>query len=145
MAVARCGTACRCCRPAALAPASAPERVEIDGREYRLAAGPWRDFLPVAPPDGEPLIVMVKVSSEDQLPLPADLVVDRVWVLNGKTQWSAAPEPATREPGAARLEAAVRGGPKWGPGIKVDVAVRLKQGSRTWLLRQAGVTIKRTD
>ena len=140
MAVAGCGTACRCCRPAAASPASAPERVEIGGREYTLTANAWRDFQPVAPPNGQPLVVVVKVSPTDMMPLPNDIAIDQVWVLNGKDQWSAKPEP-----GATGLETAVRNGPKWGPGIKVDVVARLKQGKKTWLVRAAGVDIKRTD
>ena len=140
MVVAGCGTACRCCRPAAASPASAPDRVEIDGREYTLAANAWRDFQPVAPPNGQPLVVVVKVSPSDMMPLPSDIAIDRVWVLNGKEQWSAAPAP-----GATGLETAVRNGPKWGPGIKVDVVVRLKRGEQTWLVRAAAVDIKRTD
>jgi hypothetical protein len=138
--VAGCGTACRCNRSETASIASAPERVKIDGREYTLSVNAWRDFQPVAPPDGQPLIVVVKVSPSDMMPLPSDIAIDRVWVLNGKEQWSAAPEP-----GATGLETAIRGGPKWGPGIKVDVVVRLKQGKQTWLVRQAGVEIKRTD
>jgi hypothetical protein len=145
--VAGCGTACRCSRSETASIASAPERVKIDGREYTLAANAWRDFQPVAPPDGQPLIVVVKVSPSDMMPLPSDIAIDRIWVLNGKEQWSAVPE----EPGdrgqspVTRLETAVRGGPKWGPGIKVDVVVRLKQGKQTWLVRAVSVDIKRTD
>ena len=138
--VVGCGSACRCCRRTAVAPASAPERVEIDGREYTLTANAWRDFQPVAPPDGQPLITMVKVVAVDGMAVPVDLSVDRVWVLNGKEQWSASPEPGT-----IGLETAVRNGPKWGPGIEVDVVARLKQGEQTWLVRQADVQIKRTD
>jgi len=140
MVVAGCGTACTCCCPAPASPASAPERVQIDGREYTLTANAWRDFQPVAPPNGQPLITMVKVSAADAAPIPADLSVERVWVLNGKNQWSATPEPGT-----TGLETAVRNGPKWGPDIRVDVVVRLKQGKQTWLVRAAGVDIKRTD
>jgi hypothetical protein len=142
---AGCGTACRCCRSNTASIASAPERVEIDGREYTMTANAWRDFQPVAPPDGQPLIVVVRVAAADGMLVPADISVDRVWVLDGKKQWSAAPEPAPREPGATRIETAVRGGPKWGPGIKVDVVAWLKQGKKTWLVRAAGVDIKRTD
>lgn len=138
--VAGCGTACRCCRSNTASIASAPERVEIDGREYTLTANAWRDFQPIAPPDGQPLIVVVNVSPSDMMPSPADITVDRVWVLNGKKQWSAKPEQSTTP-----LETAVRGGPKWGPGIKVDVVVELKRGEQTWLVRAAGVDIKRTD
>jgi hypothetical protein len=136
---AGCGTACRCCRSQSTSIASAPERVEIGGREYTLTANAWRDFQPVAPPDGEPLIVAVRVSAAEPIPTPADLSIDHVWVLNGKEQWSAKPD------GRASSEAAIRGGPKWGPGIKVDVVARLKRGKQTWLVRAAGVEIRRTD
>lgn len=141
MAIAGCGTACRCCRPAAASPASAPERVEIDGHEYVLYAHAWRDFQPVAPPDGQPLVVSVRVSEPTNgLAIPASFPIDRVWVLNGKKQWSAPPEPGTN-----RSDAVVRGGPKWDPGTNVEVVVQLRQGKQTWLLRHAGVEIKRTD
>ncbi len=139
LVIAACGTACRCCRPESPSVASAPERVKIDGHEYTLIANAWRDFQPVAPPDGQPLIVMVNASAVDASALPADLSLDQVWVLNGKDKWSA--KPGSSSPS----EAVVRGGPKWGPGIKVDVVARLKRGKQTRLVRAAGVEIKRTD
>ncbi len=137
---AACGTACRCCRSETASIASAPEQVRIDGREFTLAASAWRDFQPIAPPNGQPLIVVVEVTPSDMMPSPTDIAVDRVWVLNGKKQWSAKPEQSTTQ-----LETAVRGGPKWGPGIEVDVVAELKRGEQTWLVRAAGVYIKRTD
>jgi hypothetical protein len=143
--VAGCGTACRCCRRTSAAPASAPERVEIDGREYTLSANAWRDFQPVAPPDGQPLVVVVKVAAADRTPVPANISVDRVWVLNGTEQWTAKPEKTIQEQAVSHLETSIRGGPKWGPGIKVDVVVQLKQGKQMWLIRAPGVDIKRTD
>jgi hypothetical protein len=119
-------------------------QVQIDGHDYTLTASAWRDFQPVAPPDGQPLVVALKVSAPDGTPVPA-VLIDNVWVLKGKEQWSAKPEKAIQEQGVPHLETAVRGGPKWGPGINVDVVVRLKQGKKTWLVRAAGVEIKRTD
>jgi len=141
VAIAGCGTACRCCRSNTASVASAPERVEIDGRKYTLTANAWRDFQPIAPPDGQPLVVVARVvrpllQAEPNLDAAS---IDRIWVLSGKKQWSAKPE------NPSMFEAAVRGGPKWGPGIKVDVVARLKQGKQTWLVRAAGVEIKRTD
>ena len=152
LAVVGCGAACKCCRTTATEPKAAPERVEIDGREYTLAASLWRDFMPMAPPDGESLVAILKVSPSDMMPLPVDLAIDHVWVLNGEKQWSAAVDqpggPGQSTSGqspATHLEQSVRGGPKWGPGIKVDVVARLRQGKQTWLVRAAGVEIKRTD
>jgi len=145
--VAGCGTACRCCLSGNAAVASAPERVQIDGREFTLTASAWRDFQPIAPPDGQPLVVVLRASAADQASVPSELSFDHVWVLNGKERWSATPEQSSARgvTTTTSLESAVRGGPKWGPGIKVDVVARLKQGKNTWLVRAAGVEIKRTD
>ena len=140
-----CGTACKCHRQAADVVSTAPERVEIDGREYSLAASLWRDFQPIAPPNGQPMAAVLKVSPSDMMPLPTDLVIDHLWVLNGKKQWSAAAEPPAGQSSVSNLDQTVRGGPKWETGILVDVVVRLRQGKQTWLLRQAGVKVKRTD
>ena len=125
---------------------AASERVEIDGRAYTLAASLWRDFMPMAPPDGESLIAALKVSPADAMP-SGDLAIDHVWVLNGEKQWSVAVGKPSGEGqlSASQLEQSVRNGPKWGPGITVDVVVRLKLGKQTWLVRAAGVPIKRTD
>ncbi len=113
--------------------------MQIEGREFSLSVSAWRDFQPVAPPNGQPLIVMIKVSAADASSLPADLLLDQVWVRNGKEQWSVKPESSSPS------EVAIRGGPKWGPGIKVDVVARLRQGKQTFLVGAAGVDIKRTD
>jgi hypothetical protein len=147
VALTGCGPACKCRRTENASIAAAPERVQIGGREYTLTASAWRDFQPIAPPDGQPLIVVVKVSPTDVQPIPGNLAIDRVWAVNGNDRWSVELEPATLRGVTAptNLEAAVRGGPKWGPGIKVDVVARLKQGKKTFLVRAAGVEIKRTD
>ncbi len=146
LAAVGCGAACKCCRTTTDAPAAAPERVEIDGCEYTLTANAWRDFQPVAPPNGQPLAVAVWVNVTGSLSsMPQGAFIDRVWVLNGKEQWSAEPERPSERGLTMSLSAVIRGGPKWGPGIAVDVVVRLKQGKQTWFVRAAGVPIKRTD
>lgn len=119
---------------------AAPLSVEIDGRALRLEVDLWRDFQPVAPPDGQPLMAVARVVAEDGRFLPEDVAVSRVWVLNGREQW--APElSAAAEPMLAHMT----DGPKWGPGISVDVVVRLERGGESWLLRAADQPIKRTD
>lgn len=137
--LAGCGTPC-CRRDATAEIRSAPESAVIDGRTYRLTADLWRDFQPVAPPDGQPLRAVVRVNPDDNMPLPGDIAIDRAWVVNGDEQWS---------PGLAdqseRLVVHAADGPKWGPGINVEVVVRLARGKETWLLRGSGLPIKRTD
>ena len=36
----------------------APEQLDIDNYSFALEAGLWRDFMPVSPPDGHPLIAV---------------------------------------------------------------------------------------
>ena len=141
IAVLLAGCSTPCCRRGSSADlTSAPETVTIDGRTFRLQAELWRDFQPVAPPDGQPMMAIARVAADDNMPLPDDIAIDRLWVLNGRKQWSAA---TAEQP--ERLTAYASGGPKWGPGINVDVVTRLARGSDTWLVRAAGVRIKRTD
>jgi hypothetical protein len=152
-----CGTACKCRNSENASIASAPERVQIDGHEYTLTANAWRDFQPVAPPDGQPLSVGVRL-----LPVDTDLVTqglhfERVWVSNGNAVWtvpsrdSAVYAASEKDHGGVGervltcLDTWLHGGPKWGPGIKVDVVARLRQGQETFLVRAAEVEIKRTD
>ena len=85
-------------------------------------------------------MAVVRVVAEDELPLPEDLAVGRVWVLSGKEQWSPELSALPERPAVSLAD-----GPKWGPGINVDVGVRLDRGSETWLLRAADQPIKRTD
>ncbi|MFO7674959.1 MAG: hypothetical protein R6X12_01375 [bacterium] len=133
-----CLTCCRRTKAADIA--SAPEAALIDGRTLRPRAELWRDFQPVAPPDGQPMMAIAGLVADDDLPLPEDITIDRLWVLNGDEQW--APKPAA---GADRLTVHAADGPKWGPGISVDVVLRIARGKQTWLVRAPGVPIKRTD
>lgn len=120
--------------------AAAPESVEFAGRSYRLEAELWRDFQPVAPPDGQPLIAVVRVVAEDGQPLPEELVITRAWVRYRDELWSP-PEPD--EPPGPMLHLA--DGPKWGPGVNVEVVARVRLGPEAGLLRVADRPILRTD
>lgn len=95
---------------------SAPTTVMISGIRVELQVSLNRDFMPISPPDGQPLVASVRLPEA-----AAVLVVERVWVLFGQDMWSAIPE---RVPGTRDWTA--RDGPKWGPGVTVDVVARLR-------------------
>ncbi len=139
--VALLGGCSHCCRRGATQdPAAAPESALVDGRELRLSAELWRDFQPMAPPDGQGLMAALSIGADDGLPLPGDVAISGVWVLNDKERWA----PAFSGP-AGMLVANLTDGPKWAPGTQVDVVVRLTRDKQAWLLRAAGVPIRRTD
>src|SRR5213592_847795 len=69
--------------------ALAPRVVSVDGATLRLEASLWRDFPPISPPDGKPLIAGLRVLAVDGAPIPSTLRVDSVWIYNGAAVWAA--------------------------------------------------------
>lgn len=57
---------------------SAPEEIEIDGRKFGLEAYLWRDFMPFCPPDGQPLIALIRITAVDSLQFPASVKSDHI-------------------------------------------------------------------
>ncbi len=126
---------------------SAPETVEIDGRQYVLETYLWRDFMPISPPGGKPLMASIRVTATDERAFPATLKVDRVWVVSDAQQvWETDLGGEARQPTANQLETIARNGPKWEPGTTVDVIIRLiDSDNRSYLLRASGQQIVRTQ
>jgi hypothetical protein len=109
-------------------PLSAPEEVEIYGRRFILETTLNRDFMPGCPPNGYPLIAIILVTAIDSLEFPSTIDADRLWIIKGEDVWETEfsnetipPEPHHRH----QLEKVARNGPKWDPGIQVDVVVRI--------------------
>jgi len=125
----------------------APEMLALDNRIFTLYACPNRDFQPHCPPDGYPMSVYVQVYSDDSLPCPQDLDADKVWVIrrSARKVWEADLRDVTGWNPFGFLRKVASGGPKWDPGLKVDVIVRLcwSDGS-AWLIRAADVEISQT-
>ena len=115
---------------------SAPTSIVVEGQTLTLRATLWRDFMPISPPDGKPLAAALQVQPSSGANVPALLRATAVYVVLGDEVWAAqALEERSRNETAPAYEIVARGGPKWGPGVNVDVIVRLTDGSRSWLLR----------
>jgi hypothetical protein len=109
---------------------AAPTSVIVSGKTLTLAAWLGRDFMPISPPDGKPLGGVLTVRTADGSVVPADVRAETAWVVLGVDVWSAAPrEERSRSDTAPVYEVVVREGPKWGPGVDVDVVVRLRTGN----------------
>jgi hypothetical protein len=115
---------------------AAPTNVVLSGKRLQLGVSLWRDFMPIAPPDGRPLAGVLQVQTDDRSRVPADVRADAVWIVNGADLWSTVPrEDRPSGDGRPDYEVIVRDGPKWGPNVGVDVVVRLVDaGGRTALL-----------
>ena len=126
--------------------ANVPATVQVDGHELTLEVSLWRDFQPISPPDGRPLVAILWVKTTDGRPFPAGVTADQVSVVFGDQVWTA---PARKEQPSNQpsvLEVVARDGPRWGPNVTVDVVVRLRgPGGSDHLLRAPDQLIGRTD
>jgi hypothetical protein len=134
-------------------PSSVPDHLTINARSYRIApasagGGTYlgRDFMPVSPPGGRPLMASIQVVAEDGGVFPQDITVDWIWIY-GPTVWDTAPAEVRRAPEAGtspdQIEVVAADGPKWEPGIEVDVVLRLRSGAATYFLRLSSIAIER--
>lgn len=123
----------------------APEKIEMGGREFTLETFLWRDFMPMCPPEGRPLIAKTYVVASGEEEFPAWLDADYVWVINGEEVWE---EQLTNErvPGKTNEFIRIaRDGPLWKPLIRVDVVVRVVDAKgNEYLLRAADQVIHLT-
>lgn len=138
---------------------NSPTEVVIDNRTLSLSAFPWRDFMPGGwGQDGSPLMVALNLSSGDKKPLPSGIRLDRAWVLFGEQSWEifdlrgqTAGRNADKDSwidcsNVPVCETTARDGPKWGPGVFVDIVVRLTDSKGNHHLLQApNQKVMRTD
>jgi hypothetical protein len=124
----------------------APTQVRVDGHDLTLEAYLWRDFQPISPPDGKPLVAVLRVKTADGRPFPAGVTADQVSVVYGDQVWTAPAHQEQPSSHPAVLAVVARDGPRWGPEVTVDVVVRLRgPGGSEFLLRAPDQRIHRTD
>ncbi len=127
----------------------APEQIQIDNFDFMLETYLWRDFMPVSPPDGHPLIAVATVNEIDSLEIPDSFNIEMMWIIYGKKAWEISnPERVYGyhvQP--YQIEVYANGGPKWGPRIHVTVVVQLVNGDddEIYLLKTTNQYIGRTD
>ncbi len=126
---------------------AAPASVIVGRQTLVLVPFLWRDFMPISPPDGKPLVAVLRVQANDGTALAATFRVDGAWVINGAEVWTASVgEETLASPSRVYYEVVARDGPKWGPNVRVDVVVRIRESSgSSQLLRAAAQLIQRTD
>jgi hypothetical protein len=126
---------------------TAPEHITIDEKKLVLWTYIWRDFQPIAPPDGHSLLAVVRVATVDSTALPPGLDADALWIVYGEQVWASwlqAPSHGTNSP--YQIERFAKDGPKWGPHARVDAVVRVVRSDGTSsLLRAKDQLIHRTE
>jgi hypothetical protein len=105
-----------------------PETTLVDGHVFVLSTYLWRDFQPIAPPDGKPLIALAYIDVIDTTRFPTTISSDALWIVWSNQVWKTyftQETPPQDPPGFNRLARIAREGPKWGPHVYVDVVVRI--------------------
>lgn len=128
---------------------ASPDTLNIGGKKLILTTYMWRDFMPVSPPDGKPLIAIFTILTADSTDLPSGLEADAAWVICEGEIWSTwideeAPPPENGDP--FQLIRVARDGPRFGPDVFVTAVVRLTDNQGTvYLLKAENQYIHRTD
>lgn len=123
---------------------NAPSDLTIDGLKLNFEPFLWRDFQPISPPDGKPLIANVTITAKNGSPLPEKLDSDMIWVLYENQVWGTIYTETQFEHDPTRLVKVARNGPKFGPGKGATVVIRITYGDESYLLRKSGQEIIKT-
>ena len=117
---------------------NAPDTIEIDGVAFQLEAEVWRDFMPTAFPDeatrlkesatdpGRPMTATLRIRAGNSRQIPPGVKVDVGWVILEDQIWeSRALEDLPRDSARRQITVYLRDGPKWPPGARVEIVVRV--------------------
>jgi hypothetical protein len=126
---------------------AAPDTLSLVGFPSVIATDLYRDFMPMAPPDGQPLLAIITFSLLSASDFTGNVSASYVWVVNGDEVWGAPLQ--MQDPSRYPHDEVVliaQDGPKWGPGIQVNVVLGLMiEGRGLQLVRLPDATISRTD
>ncbi|WP_010245015.1 cohesin domain-containing protein [Acetivibrio cellulolyticus] len=127
-----------------------PEQININGVMYSIDTYLGRDFMPICPPNGQPLTGIVDLIGDEKIELPETVDLDRVWIINGNKVWESKfsnEDKSIFEQGTKKKERIIIGGPKWGPDINVDVVVRIidKSNNEVYFLRASNQPIYKSE
>jgi len=125
---------------------SASDTVEVDSQKIFLTTYLWRDFMPVSPPNGKPLIALVYMETVDSVEITSSLNPEAIYIINGNHVWSSYFSDENPPNNLSfKLAKIARNGPKWDSGIYVDVIVLLTFGKERIFLKASDQIIYRTD
>ena len=122
---------------------TSPEKIVVAGKELKLSTYFWRDFMPVAEENGSPLMGSISFIGQSGNILLNSVSISKVYVINNHQIWVSDPYE-TRIIGADVFEVIVRNGPKWGPGINIDVICEFVYQGKSFRLMSKSQKINQT-
>ena len=119
----------------------------INSHDYFIDAYLWRDFMPISPPNGKPLVSINWLISADSSAIPDNIKLEQQYVISGDSIWIANYDNVTHQTPEYKIEKVSRDGPKWGPFVHVDVIAKISDSNTKldYYLKLKGVYILRTD
>ncbi|GEM_PF-902250 len=99
---------------------SAPEHLTADNLNFELRTSLWRDFMPVAEENGSPLMAVNELIEMDSLAISEVVKLKKQYVIHEHKIWTTT-YSYMKQVDDHVLNGGAKGGPKWGPGIAVDV------------------------
>lgn len=120
----------------------------IESKKFVLEAYLWRDFMPVSPPNGKPMISINWLINIDSTKMPDNIDLVEQYVIYNDSIWIAkyVDESTTTQP-EYKISKISKEGPKWGPKIFVDVISKVHDSNtdNDYYIRIKDVYVLRTD
>ena len=119
----------------------------INSHDYFIDAYLWRDFMPMSPPNGNPLVSINWLISADSSAIPDNIKLEQQYVIYGDSIWIANYDNVTHQTPEYKIEKVSIDGPKWGPFVHVDVIAKISDSNTKldYYLKLKGAHILRTD
>lgn len=115
------------------------DTIRIDSMKYILEAYLYRDFMPVSPPEGRPMVSLNCLVALDSTEIPRAINLIKQFVIYHDTIWVKDYEKddyddTTRTYQLCRVS---KNGPMWEPGVLVDVIAEIYNSTKdsTYYLR----------
>ena len=127
---------------------SAADTLTLENQKIVMTTYMWRDFMPISPPGGKPLAAIIYIETIDKSTISPSITSDAIYIVKGNEVWKSNFSNEQLPSDVIipfRIVKIARDGPKWGPGIYVDVVVRLKVNGASYLLKSSQQYIGRTD
>lgn len=122
-----------------------PTELTVAGVVVNLSSELWLNSMPVIGDDGTKpaykLHASVKLQSTDMQALPTGIEITQVLLDHEDKKWLVTDDLEVRAEGELSLEVALRGGPEWKPGSKVNIAVNIMHGGQEHILVQHDVVL----
>ena len=127
----------------------AVETLTIGLNSFVLDAYLWRDFMPVSPKDGKPMISINWLVCTNSIKIPDNISMVKQYVIYNDEVWETNYENEVPAPSLPeyKLERISRNGPKWGPKIYVDVISQIRDSktNKDYYIERKNVYVERTD